>query len=294
MGKKINLVLFAVAISLVLYYTNKIQDSKLNLKTESCVSSSSVKTEIFNKYEQEIKIEGFYNFISQKEFKKYSQNKEDGIIDFLIEFVNLGEIGYKGFYVEFGTEKGNEINTKYLKEKRNWTGLLMDGSNENLAIDLHKEVILHSNILSLFKKYNVPVELDLFSEDTDYADYWITEQVLTEYKPKIVVQEVNQQGPELCVTVPKPAGLVYWDSSNYHGGSVCAFQCLAKRFNYTMVYCESAGVNCFLLRDDLLIRALKVNVELFQKILNPSKLYKRPGFSYKSTSNPWFYVNCTI
>jgi hypothetical protein len=235
-----------------------------------------------------------YDNLKQNEYQKYSQNREDGIIDFLIDFVKLGEIGYKGFYVEFGGEKGNEINTRYLKEKRNWTGLLMDGSNENLAINLHKEVILHSNILSLFKKYNVPVELDLFSEDTDYADYWIIEQVLTEYKPKIVVHEVNQQGPELCVTVPKPTDLVYWDGSNYHGGSVCAFQCLAKRFNYTMVYCESAGVNCFWLRNDLLSRALNLDLNDVQHILNPTKLFKQPGFTYYSTGKPWTHVNCGL
>jgi hypothetical protein len=231
--------------------------------------------------------------------KKYSQQGEDGIIDFLIEFLKLGEIGYKGFYVEFGTETGSEINTKYLKEKRNWKGVLMDGSNENIDINLHKEVILHSNILMLFKKYNVPEELDLFSEDTDYADYWIIEQVLTKYKPKIVVHEVNQQGPELCVTVPKPTGLIIWENrpdfhSNYHGGSVCAFQCLAKRFNYTMVYCESAGVNCFWLRNDLLVQVLKVNISMFQKILTPLRLYKKPKFNYSPTGKPWFYVNCTI
>lgn len=117
----------------------------------------------------------------------------------------------------------------------------MDGSNENPKIGLHRENIFHKTILDLFKKYDVPIELDIFSEDTDYGDYWIVQKVLTVYKPKIVVHEVNQQ--RACVTVPKPEKLTYWvPQSAFHGGSVCAFRCLAIKFDYTMVYCESAGV----------------------------------------------------
>lgn len=118
----------------------------------------------------------------------------------------------------------------------------MDGSNQNHAINLHQEKISHTNILELFEKYEVPADLDIFSEDTDYGDYWIVEKVLTSnmYRPKIVIHEINQQ--TACVTVPKPDSLVFWDGSEYHGGSVCAFRCLAMSVGYTMVYCERAGV----------------------------------------------------
>ena len=60
-----------------------------------------------------------------------------------------------GYYVEFGTQNATEINTRYLRENFSWTGLLMDGSNENLQINLHKEIILHENVIDLFKKYGV-------------------------------------------------------------------------------------------------------------------------------------------
>ena len=113
----------------------------------------------------------------------------------------------------------------------------MDGSNENKELNLHKEIILHSNVLDLFEKYSVNKEFDLFSVDTDYSDYWIIEKVLTKYRPKIVVHEVNSQLPDYCVTVPKPkhGELVMFDSNWYFGGSVCAFYCLAKNNGYIMV-----------------------------------------------------------
>ena len=196
-----------------------------------------------------LKIKSFYESI--KEEKIYSQNREDGVTLSLINFLGIKN----GTFVEFGVGDGRETNTRILREKYNWKGLMMDSSIDNLSINKHQEIISYSNILNLFEKYKVDLNLDLFSEDTDYADYWIVEKVLTKYRPKIVIHEVNQQPPNLCVTVekPKPNKIIYWDGTNYHGGSVCAFYCLAKKNDYTMVYCESKGVNCFWIRYILLL-----------------------------------------
>jgi len=123
-----------------------------------------------------------------------------------------------------------------LREKLGWQGLLMDGNNNIPAINLHREIILYSNVTALFEKYGVDKNVDIFSEDTDYADYWIVKQVLKSYRPKLIIHEVNQKPPEICVTVTKPGinELIQWDLTDYHGGSVCAFYCLAKSNGYTM------------------------------------------------------------
>ena len=235
------------------------------------------------------KIATFYESILSQEKGVFSQNKEDGVILAMLDFLKIKKPGY---YVEFGTENAAQCNTRNLRENYNWTGLLMDGSNENLAINLHKEIILHSNIIELFEKHKVPMEFEIFSEDTD-GDYWIVEKVMTVYKPKIVIHEVNQQLPDRCVTVPKPNQLIFWDSgSAFHGGSVCAFHCLAKRFDYTMVYCEKAGVNCFWIRNDLLLDNLNVDIAKVQNFLNPQYLYKKPIFTYRVTNDEWFQIKC--
>ena len=76
------------------------------------------------------------------------------------------------------------------------------------------------------------------------------------------------------------------------GASVCAFHCLAKWFDYTMVYCETSGVNCFWLRNDLLTSIIDIDVSVIQSVLNPSFLFKTPSFYYKSTSKSWQVVSC--
>ena len=45
------------------------------------------------------------------------------------------------YFVEFGTQDGRQINTRYLREVKNWSGLLMDGGHHNPGINLHKEFI---------------------------------------------------------------------------------------------------------------------------------------------------------
>jgi hypothetical protein len=280
-----------VATCILLFYlnsdSNNVYTLKFNIsKASSTNSLKPLNNEKFEEHKQ--KILAIYKSITDNEFKVFSQNKEDGVLNQIMKMLNMR---YKGYYVEFGTENGNEINTRYLREKFEWTGLLMDGSNENPAINLHRESIMHSNILDLFEKYKVPIELNLFSEDTDYGDYWIVEKVLQKYRPKVVIHEVNQQTS--CVVVPKPDKLTFWDGSNFHGGSVCSFYCLAKRFDYTMIYCESAGVNCFWIRNDLIEKYLQVDPKIVQQVLVPSFLYKKPVFVYRSTNNKWEYVNCT-
>jgi hypothetical protein len=257
------------------------------------ISSSSSKTTAESNALKTKEILDLHETFFKSELKVFSQNKEDGVTERILIYLKMVVNRPPGFFVEFGTGDGQEVNTRYIREKYNWTGLLLSGFNEDLSINLHREMIMHTNIISLFEKYKVPKEIDLLSVDTDYADYWIMEAILAKYKPKVIVHEVNQQTS--CVTVPKPEKLIVWEGHDeYCGGSVCTYFCLGKRFGYTLVYCESRGVNCFMVRDDLLQGALTISPDYVRTVLTPTFLYRKLNFSYKKTDKPWHYVNCTI
>lgn len=67
--------------------------------------------------------------INLHEKKVYSQNGEDGIIEYI--FSNIGTTNK--FCVEFGVGNGFECNTVYLQEEKGWKGLMMDyGSDQNI------------------------------------------------------------------------------------------------------------------------------------------------------------------
>ena len=236
----------------------------------------------------------FHASLKLSEQKHYSQNGEDGVLVKLA--ATIGRL-HRGYYVEFGASNGAECNTRYLREKHAWRGLLMDGYRghaPNPRLNLHIEQITHDNIVRLLAKHEVPRELDVLSVDTDFADYWILESILIsgKYAPKIVVHEAN--GKRACVSVAKPARgeIRHWDgASEYSGASVCAYQCLAQRFGYTMVYCESKGVNCFWLRDDMIGTKAGMDVALVKSVLTEQFLYPF-GLTEHSNQYKWTELSC--
>ena len=110
--------------------------------------------------------------LSLFENKIYSQNGEDGVTMKLIELIYNGDHNNK-VYIEFGVETGVECNTRILWEFYRWSGLQMDGGNENDVINLRKEFITKDNIVDLFIKYNVPKIINVLSIDIDFTPFLI-------------------------------------------------------------------------------------------------------------------------
>ncbi|AFY38265.1 hypothetical protein Lepto7376_1952 [[Leptolyngbya] sp. PCC 7376] len=186
------------------------------------------------------------SILKKFEHKIYSQNGEDGIIAFLLDIVGRRN----KYYVEFGAADGNECNTRYLREHAGFQGLLMDGGHENLDIDLYQEMIYRDNINELFFKYKVPNEFELLSIDVDGNDLWLWEALDEKYQPRIVIMEFNGAlPPPISVTIPYDASH-QWDGTSYIGASLGALDILAKKKGYTLVGCDSSGVNSFFIRDD--------------------------------------------
>ena len=73
---------------------------------------------------------------------------------------------------------------------------MFDDYFSNPFINLHREKIHHKTVLNVLRKYEISEDVDLLSEDTDYADYWIIEKILTKYQPKVLIHEVNQELPD--------------------------------------------------------------------------------------------------
>ena len=69
--------------------------------------------------------------IHEAEFKIFSQFGEDGIIQYLIRQAKIHAKLHT--FVELGVESYVEANTRFLLLNNNWSGLVMDGSKENIA-----------------------------------------------------------------------------------------------------------------------------------------------------------------
>lgn len=198
------------------------------------------------------------------EFKIFSQSGEDGIIQFL---VNNVEIENK-IFIEFGVQDYIESNTRFLMMNNNWSGLVMDGSEKNIrrlkgcgwfwqydleakAVFIDKENI---NDLVSSPKYR---DIGILSIDIDGNDYHILKQIdMKKLNPSILILEYNSVfGPERKITVPYEKTFYRTRahySNLYFGASLPALTDLTNSLGYALVGCNSIGSNAFYVRRDLL------------------------------------------
>ncbi|MEM9478693.1 MAG: hypothetical protein AAGA58_03415 [Verrucomicrobiota bacterium] len=189
---------------------------------------------------------GRVNFDS-KPFEKsvFSQNGEDGILEAIFEIIGTTN----RYFVEFGVEDGSECNTRFLREEKGWTGLMMDGADPP-GEGVMREFITAENITELFGKHGVPEEFDLLSIDIDSNDYWVW-KAIEGYSPRVVVMEYNSSIPASeSKTVAYDPELT-WDGTNYFGASLLALTKLGSRKGFDLLCCDKVGVNAFFIRRDV-------------------------------------------
>jgi len=201
--------------------------------------------------------------ISDAEFKVYSQWGDDGIIQFLINNVEIKN----PHFVEFGVENYLESNTRFLLRYSNWSGLVIDGSSKHIeSIRSHREFWQHDlravhsfitaeNINQLLSSNGAPEDLGILSIDVDGNDYWIW-KAITVVQPRIVIVEYNAVfGPSREITIPYSPDFVRSKahfSHLYFGASLAALSRLGKEKGYALIGCNSAGNNAYFLRNDCL------------------------------------------
>ena len=143
---------------------------------------------------------------------------------------------------------------------------------DDLKPTIKNEFVTPENVNLLFKKYNVPQEFDLLSIDVDSHDYWIW-KALKGYKPRVVVIEYNPAIPvtEAKVLNPDPKTLENYPES--YGAGLLALSQLGKSKGYTLIACDSKGVNAFFIRNDL------INDKFVIKDIED--VYRPPGYGHK-------------
>lgn len=135
-------------------------------------------------------------------------------------------------------------------------------------LDIKNERVTAENIQDLFLKYSVPKNFDLLSIDIDYNDYWVWKSI-TDYFPRVVIIEFNSSIPPNESRVVPYDPDATWDGTNYFGASLLALKNLGSKKGYTLVGCDSNGVNAFFIKSDLIENASIPKIE---------KLYHSPKY----------------
>ncbi len=200
--------------------------------------------------------------LSEAEFRVFSQWGEDGIIEWLVSQIPVP----CSRFVEFGVASFREANCRFLLMHRNWKGLVLDGSEENMArlreeplhwmydLTTKPAFVTAENIDGLITDAGFAGPLGILSIDIDGNDYWVWNAIRS-VDPAIVVCEYNPIfGDTQAIAVPYDPVFTRFKghhSGLYFGCSIAALRHLAERKGYKFIGTNSNGINAFFVRRDL-------------------------------------------
>ncbi|MFD2569024.1 hypothetical protein ACFSUS_00160 [Spirosoma soli] len=212
------------------------------------------------------------NSMKEAEFKIFSQFGDDGIIQYLINYVKPRV----DTFVEFGVEDYEEANTRFLLMNDNWKGLIIDGSSTFIdhiksssfywrySLKAVTSFVTAENINQLLVSNGIVGQIGLLSIDIDGNDYWVW-KAITAVEADIVVIEYNSLfGAERAISVPYKPDFMREEahySYLYFGASLPALYALAIEKGYAFVGCNQAGNNAYFVKKEKLNGLSALSVE---------------------------------
>ena len=163
---------------------------------------------------------------SETSYKIYSQNGEDGFIDYLLFSLNIE----KPKFIEIGIGSYKECNTRFLFERTGPEGLVIDHIKDlekkvkkNVRfwkgdLTVINESINSENINNILEKNNFHKDVDLFSLDIDGIDYWVLDKLPKNFSKICVIEYNSVFGDKLEITVPNELN---FDRKKYHFSHLC-------------------------------------------------------------------------
>ena len=201
--------------------------------------------------------------LNQTYFKVFSQDTEDGILQYLLKSLNINDVKF----VEIGTQDYSESNTRYIYETMRCEGLVIDPYpnlekeiNKILRVwknklKVHNDFVNSENINEILKQNSFNKDLDLFSIDIDGIDYWVLEKINPKISKIFVIEYNPYFGSNLEISAPN---LEKFDRFKYHPSGLCwgaslkAIINLMKKKGYTFIGSNRLNCNSFFILNELL------------------------------------------
>ena len=210
-------------------------------------------------------------------WKKYSQTSEESTLEHILKAVDAKS----KYLVDLGAGDGVYLsNTRFFIEN-GYTGLLLDANNKGNT-DVKEHFLTRENILDLFSQYKVPNKFALLSIDLDGNDIYLLEQVLTKYKPTVIIAEMNGkfEPNESCAIEYNPNHT--WSDDDYYGFSFAAGLKVAEKFGYTCIY-QNDSLNMYFVENSALAESLDISV----KEIKVNVPYEKAVYHIPSKKTNW-------
>ena len=156
--------------------------------------------------------------------------------------------GWNHTAVDIGAGDGVSDSNTYALFSRGWRGVGFEGSNRKVSklaqaykyypqVSACNCVVTPFNVVPLLRAYDIEREFGVLSLDIDSYDYWVLDAVLSEFRPRLIVTEVNEKIP------PPIRFVVNYDpdfrlTHHFFGYSIASLAELAGRHNYAVLKLE--------------------------------------------------------
>lgn len=195
----------------------------------------------------------------------YSQNGEGLLLEYVFFKIGLGQRRF----VDFGGGDGFYLSNTHHLRCLGWIGF---------SVDIETGKFISLETLPELKDIYLSGKPELVSIDIDGNDYWILDDILNGYKPKVIIAEFNAMYTDSRTIKYNPEHV--WAGDSYYGFTFEAGVKLAEKHGYKVIF-QIADMNMIMVRADL-IEGLTI----------PPVTYKQNDF-FKLSDRPdsdWIWI----
>jgi hypothetical protein len=243
------------------------------------------------------------NSILKNKRNDYSQNGEDGILEYIFNKLNI----HKGTFIEFGAWDGKHLSNTFNLFLKNWDGIYIESDPSRYTTLVHNFKDFRNrvdcvnarvgysntdNLDILIETHSKKRSFDFVSIDVDGLDYFIFDK-MKKYLPKVICIEVNSgHHPEYPHIIPEKI------AANNVGQSIKVISELARDKGYFPL-CYMA--NLILVRSEYIhlfandIRSLSdMYIEYLQSLPKEDIAYLKDLFVVKKMFNGFLFENSLL
>ena len=150
--------------------------------------------------------------------------------------------------VDVGAGDGIRGSNTYALFRRGWRGVGFEGDERRARrlarayrnfedVEGRHALVTPSNVVALLGAAGVPADFGVLSLDIDSYDYWVLDAVLENFRPRVVVTEINEKVP------PPVRFVVRYDPDfrlqhHFFGYSIASLEELCGRHSYALLALE--------------------------------------------------------
>ena len=210
------------------------------------------------------------------------------------------------YIIDIGASSGVSTDPTYQFIIDNtYKGLCIEGNSKHISLlkqnisntfDIFNGYITPINILEIFAKYNVPLSIDLLKIDIDGYDLEVLRTILTVYRPKVIIAEINEKIPPPILFEVKYKSNYEWDYSHCFGFSLASGEKVMNTNNYSIL--DLYEMNNILCIDTDIANNLNIkywtnmtNLYKTRYINNPNRMKQ---FPWNNNINYWLTIEDNI